>query len=119
MRLLADEGLHRIVVMRLREAGFVVEWVRESARGMPDAQILSRSDIGDLVLITNDRDYGELIFNKGLPRPCSILYSRLPHRLYDLTANRLIACLEGGVAPNQLLTITMDGERAKPFPIGA
>jgi predicted nuclease of predicted toxin-antitoxin system len=118
VRLLADENIHRIVVSRLREAGFEVEWIRQSSPGALDHEILARPDIASLVLITHDRDFGNLIFNKRLPAPYAILYSRLPHRRADTTADRTLALLEAGVIAGQMITMTHDGDRIKPYPAG-
>jgi predicted nuclease of predicted toxin-antitoxin system len=85
---------------------------------MLDRDILQRPDIAALVLVTHDRDFGDLIFNQGLPAPRAVLYSRLPHRASEETADRLIARLEAGGVAGQMITITKDGFRTKPFPIG-
>ena len=118
MQLLADENVHRRVVARLRGAGFDVEWIKETQPGEHDSDILSRPDIASVILITHDRDFGELLFRHGLPTPYAVLYVRLEHRLADETADRLIAQLEAGVAGGQLITITKSGARAKPFSAG-
>lgn len=119
MRLLLDENAHVIVVKRLREAGFDLEWVSETTPGALDHEILARPDIGAFILVTNDGDFGDLIFNHGMPTPKSILYTRLPHRAAEQTAVRLIALLEAGVPAGQMITLTKNGERTKPFPAGA
>ena len=119
MELLADENQHPLVVARLRAAGYRVEWIRESSPGTQDEDILARPDIGSVVLLTYDRDFGDLIFNQGLPAPVAILYTRLSRAEPDQIAARLLALLEGGVATGHMTTITKDGERLKPFPLGA
>ncbi|TMJ14891.1 MAG: hypothetical protein E6G94_08470 [Alphaproteobacteria bacterium] len=77
MRLLADENLHPVTVSHLRGVGHNVEWVKETSPGAQDEDILSRPDISELVLVTLDRDFGDLIFRQGFPTPRAILYSRL------------------------------------------
>ncbi|WP_010218017.1 DUF5615 family PIN-like protein [Sphingomonas sp. PAMC 26621] len=119
MRLLLDENVHRTVVTRLREAGFELEWISETSPGALDPEILARSDIAQFILITNDGDFGDLIFNHGLPAPKTILYTRLPHRAAEQTVTCLIALLEAGVPAGQMITLTKNGERTKPFPSGA
>ena len=118
MKLLADENQHPLVVARLREAGFEVEYVRETSPGAKDEEILARPDIGHLVLLTYDRDFGDLIFNRGHPVPAAILYTRLDRKAPEVVASRFISVLEAGLAWNYLTTITEDGERPKPFPTG-
>ncbi len=119
MHLLADENQHPVVVVRLRSAGHAVEWIRETSRGAKDPEILARGDITTLILITDDRDFGDLIFNRGYPAPRAILYNRLNRVHPDAIADRLIAVLAGGGFEGHITTITKDGERSKPFPAGA
>ncbi|MHA6724101.1 DUF5615 family PIN-like protein [Sphingomonas sp. RS2018] len=118
MRLLADENQHPAVVARLRAAGYAVEFVRETSPGTQDVDILAGADIGTLVLITYDRDFGDLIFNRGLPPPAAILYTRLSRADPEFVAVRLLALLEAGVAADHMTTITKDGVRRRPFPTG-
>ena len=119
MELLADENQHPLVVERLRAAGHVVEWLVQSAPGTSDVEILARPEIGSLILLTYDRDFGDLIFNRGLPPPRAILYTRLSRAAPGRIADRLLALLEAGIATGHMITITKDGTRAKPFPLGA
>jgi len=119
VRLLADENMHAVVIARLQGAGFNVEWVKRTSPGASDTEILSRPDIDEFIFITHDRDFGDLVFNKNMPTPCTILYTRIPHREPGLNADVLIALLEAGVPSGQMITITKDGNRIRPFPTGA
>ncbi|MBV8685546.1 MAG: DUF5615 family PIN-like protein [Alphaproteobacteria bacterium] len=116
MKLLADENLHPLIVRRLRAAGHEVEWVKETGPGAKDEALLSRSDISELVLVTLDRDFGDLIFRQGFPRPRAILYSRLNRANPQAIADRLLALIERGLAENHMTTLTAQGERLKLFP---
>jgi len=116
LSLLADENVHPLIVQHLRAAGMDVEWVKETSRGARDEDILSRSDIGDLVLVTLDRDFGDLIYRQGFPTPRAILYSRLSRANPQAIAERLVALIERGVADHHMTTITPQGERMKAFP---
>jgi predicted nuclease of predicted toxin-antitoxin system len=119
LRFLADENLHPVVVGGLRAAGFDVEWVAETAPGATDEAILGRPDIGDLVLLTFDRDFGDLIFNRGYPKPRAILYSRLDRTDPQQIAARFLEVVSKGIPDHHMVTITADAERLKPFPQGA
>lgn len=65
MRITADEGVDRQVVDRLRHDGHDVRYVAEEAAGTSDAEILRRADEEDRLLLTADKDFGELIFRRG------------------------------------------------------
>ena len=80
--------------------------------------MLERGDIGELVLITYDRDFGDLIFNHGFPAPRAILYSRLGRADPRHGAERILRLLDG-LPEHHMITIARDGERMKPFPDGA
>ena len=116
MRLLADENVHGKVVNELRNHGYEIQWIKETAPGTPDIKILERTDISEFLLITNDRDFGELVFARGLPAPAAILYTRTPHREWKLTATRLIDIIAGGLARGQFVTIEAANVRFKPLP---
>jgi predicted nuclease of predicted toxin-antitoxin system len=64
---LVDECLGLLVVTKLRDAGHDVEWVRDGAEGTPDETVLEWSVRTKRILITEDFDYGDLIFAKGHP----------------------------------------------------
>jgi predicted nuclease of predicted toxin-antitoxin system len=65
VRYLVDECLGRRIVTELRDRGNDVVWVRESASGMSDEDVLAWSVRDRRVLLTEDFDYGELIFGQG------------------------------------------------------
>jgi predicted nuclease of predicted toxin-antitoxin system len=67
MRLLADENISPDLVTRLRAAGHDVTSVREAARGIPDPGVLEIAASEDRVLLTEDKDFGELVFREQLP----------------------------------------------------
>jgi predicted nuclease of predicted toxin-antitoxin system len=114
--LLADGNQHPLVVARLRDAGYSVEFIIESSAGAQDGEILSRAEIGTRILLTYDRDFGDLIFHRGYPAPFAILYTRLNRAEPDRIAERLLAELEAGITPGHMTTITDDGVRLRPFP---
>jgi predicted nuclease of predicted toxin-antitoxin system len=116
LRIIADENVHAGVVAGLRERGHVVEWLSETAPGTPDDAILARADIGSWVLLTYDRDFGELIFNRGMPCPAGIVYSRLEWPKPEVLLKRLEALIDSGVILGQFVVIGSDDERSRQLP---
>jgi predicted nuclease of predicted toxin-antitoxin system len=65
MRFLADENVEPIVVEWLRATGHDVLHMLESDPGASDAVVLERARDDQRVLVTYDRDFGELVFRTG------------------------------------------------------
>lgn len=65
MNFLADESCARPVIQALRKAGHDVAAIAEIARGATDSQVLERELKEKRVLITEDRDFGELVYARG------------------------------------------------------
>lgn len=77
MRILANENFPGPVVRALRELGHDVAWVREFMRGAADGVVLERAQAEQRVLITFDKDFGELAYRYRLPSTCGINLFRL------------------------------------------
>jgi predicted nuclease of predicted toxin-antitoxin system len=66
MNLLADEGVDRQVVLRLRSDGHEVVYVAEMKPGIGDEVVLERANAEAALLVTQDNDFGELVFRQRL-----------------------------------------------------
>ena len=65
MNFVADESCAMPVIQALREAGHDVVAIAEIARGATDDQVLGKALDAKRVLITEDRDFGELVYARG------------------------------------------------------
>jgi predicted nuclease of predicted toxin-antitoxin system len=77
MQFLANENFPLDAVEALRHAGHDVAWIRVDAPGSNDQQVLGRAVAEQRVLLTFDKDFGELAFHAGLPASCGIVLFRL------------------------------------------
>ncbi len=66
MNFVADESVDHPIVTRLRELGHQVVAVAEVAPRSDDTDVLRRSAEGGAVLLTGDKDFGEMIFRQRL-----------------------------------------------------
>ncbi len=66
MNLLADENVDRTVVERLRQAGHTVLAVADMEPGIGDPMVLARANEAQALLLTEDKDFGELVFRQRL-----------------------------------------------------
>ena len=64
MNFLADEGIERQIVRALRVAGHTVLYVAETSPGIDDETVLDLANQAGSVLITSDKDFGELVFRQ-------------------------------------------------------
>jgi len=65
MRFLADENVERPIVEAVRALGHDVAYVSEMSRGVDDEWLLKLANQEQYVLITNDKDFGELVYLRG------------------------------------------------------
>ncbi|HET7273809.1 MAG TPA: DUF5615 family PIN-like protein [Longimicrobiaceae bacterium] len=77
---LADENLPLLSIQMLREAGYSVEAVAEFAAGVEDAEILRHAVEHGQIVMTFDRDFGELIYHRNAPVPPGVIYLRIVAR---------------------------------------
>lgn len=78
MRLLANENVPKAVVVALRAEGHDVAWIREDAPGCTDDSVLARSVAETRLLVTFDKDFGELVFQRGARASAGVVLLRLP-----------------------------------------
>jgi predicted nuclease of predicted toxin-antitoxin system len=77
MRFLANENFPGAAVDALQQAGHDVVWVRTAAPGISDAEVLAWAAREQRVLLTFDKDFGELARAGGLPKHCGVILIRL------------------------------------------
>ena len=76
MKFIVDECTGPGVARWLYSQNYDVFSVYEQARGMSDEYILKKAVIENRILITNDRDFGEMVFRKKKPHK-GIVFLRL------------------------------------------
>ena len=79
MRFIADEGVDAQIVAALRKEKHDVLYVMELNTGASDPEILSSANEENRILITRDKDFGELVFRLRKVHSGIIL-----NRLYQL-----------------------------------
>jgi predicted nuclease of predicted toxin-antitoxin system len=62
MNFLADEGIDKQIVDRLRQDGHMVVYIAEESPGISDDVILEMANQQDAILVTRDKDFGELVY---------------------------------------------------------
>jgi len=66
LKIVADESIDKQIVDRLRSDGHDVVFIAELDPGIEDEAVLLRSRESNSVLLTADKDFGELVFRQRL-----------------------------------------------------
>ncbi|MEN8219620.1 MAG: DUF5615 family PIN-like protein [Pseudomonadota bacterium] len=78
MYFLADENFPRKAVLALRNVGYDVKWVKTDAPGISDEEVMAWAYQEKRVLLTFDKDFGELVFHQGKTGSEGIILFRIP-----------------------------------------
>jgi predicted nuclease of predicted toxin-antitoxin system len=76
LRFVADENIDRQIVERLRQDGHVVLYIAEIDSGVNDQDVLKLANNEQAVLLTADKDIGELVYRQRLVHP-GVIFLRL------------------------------------------
>jgi predicted nuclease of predicted toxin-antitoxin system len=93
MRFLADENFPGDAVAQLEAVGHDIAWVRDVAPGAKDSEILALAAREERILLTFDKDFGELARRAALPVSSGVMLFRLPFpaasQVGSVLANRI------------------------------
>jgi predicted nuclease of predicted toxin-antitoxin system len=73
---LANENFPKPSVDTLRERGFQVKCICEESPGISDSEVVEIAIRHKLIILTFDKDYGELIFRHARNNPPSVIFFR-------------------------------------------
>ena len=95
MRILADENFSAATVEALRARGHDVVWVPEDAPSTSDRDVLARALSEDRVLVTFDKDFGDLAVRQGLAAHCGVVLFRIRQLSTAFVTRLAVAAVEG------------------------
>ena len=78
MRFLADENFPGAAVDALVRAGHDVVWIGKIAPGTPDSEVFRWAARESRIILTFDKDFGEIARGAIFPDDCGIVLFRLP-----------------------------------------
>ncbi len=93
MILLADENVEQQIVAHLRKAGHDVYSVLEMEPSIDDDVVLARTNEFNAVLITGDKDFGEMVYRQGLVH-AGVILVRLAG-VHPQTKGRIVSAVVG------------------------
>lgn len=115
MRILADECCDAGLVDALRADGHDVLSVSSTTPGAADSDVLAQAVGSGRLLLTEDRDYGELVF-AGLSEHEGVLYVRFPGNARQTMISRARAFVadRGESLLGAFTVLTPGGARIRP-----
>ncbi len=121
VRFLANENFPAVAVAALRERGHDVTWAGESFPSAKDRDVLALAVAEDRVLLTFDKDFGELAFRRGLPATCGVVLFRVATPSAAEVARFVVAALASRDGWTGLFSVIDEGKvrsRSLPVPAG-
>jgi predicted nuclease of predicted toxin-antitoxin system len=115
MKFLANENFPYPSIKVLRDNGLEVYSIGEESSGISDEVVLKRAVLEDLIILTFDRDYGELLFKYRLDPPPAIVYFRNKGKVPSDAATMLLEILQNQdlVIQDMFTVISEDGIRQR------
>ena len=97
MRILANENFPGEAVAALRSRGHDVVWIRTEAPGSHDEAVLKRGVAEGRVIVTFDKDFGELAFRFGLTASNGVILFRIATPSPAMAVRKIVGALESRV----------------------
>lgn len=117
MQFLANENIPLSSILRLRDSGYDVTAIIVESPGASDSEVLSKANSERRIVLTFDRDYGELIYRLKYPQPSGVIYFRFFPRTPVEPAEHLLRLLSSTeiVLENKFTVIERDRIRQRPL----
>jgi predicted nuclease of predicted toxin-antitoxin system len=87
---LADENFSGPSLRLLRGAGHDVEAIGDDDSGVDDPWVMARARREGRILLTFDKDFGDMIFNHGYPAPPGVVFFRTDREHTELPGVRVL-----------------------------
>ncbi len=115
MKFLLDANMKKSVGTFLESSGHSVRYLAGTEdRGLPDDQVLKLAFTENRILITNDKDFGDLIYRQHHPH-CGVILFRLTQATDEGYIRRLLSILQSPEKDivNRYIVITDDHIRVR------
>ncbi|SRR5579871_5742676 len=116
-KFLANENMPGAAIEAARQAGVDITWVREISPGISDDAVLTLSQSEGRVLLTFDKDFGEMAFERGKTATAGVILLRPRLRSPEHVAQFTVALLSQPVDWEGNFSVAQEGRlRVVPLP---
>ncbi len=112
MIFLADESVDRQIVEAIRDLGYDVLAIAETSPGIPDTLVLSRANDARAVLLTADKDFGELVFRQRLAHS-GVVLARLAGHAPGMKAKIMAAAVDRHASELEFAFVVVTGKAVR------
>jgi predicted nuclease of predicted toxin-antitoxin system len=117
VKFLADECRDALLVAGLRQEGHDVLYVMEYAPGVDDETVLQQAAADQRILLTEDKDFGELVVRLGLPAYGIVLLRLNPaDSTAKLARMRDVLLHDASRLPHFFVVVDANKARFRPLP---
>jgi predicted nuclease of predicted toxin-antitoxin system len=117
-KFIVNENMGEQLVSLLRDTGYDVLSIFETARGSDDVEVLSTAVTEDRILLTYDKnDLGALIYDRELPAPPAVVLFRIPDVQVEKRLQFVVDSVTGRSDwPGRFWVIEKQRTRSRPLP---
>ena len=116
MKIYANENFPGDAVAVLRAHGHDVRWARTDSPGAADNWILEQAVAEQRLVVTFDKDFGELAFRRHLPATCGIVLFRIAMCAPEEVVRVIVTVLESRDDwPGHFSVVETDRLRMRPL----
>src|SRR5215469_9014259 len=116
-KFLANENMPGAAVEAARRAGVDITWVRDISPGISDDAVLALSQTEGRVLVTFDKDFGEMAFEQGKTATPGVILLRPRLRSPQYISQFTVALLSQSIDWEGNFSVAQEGRlRVVPLP---
>jgi predicted nuclease of predicted toxin-antitoxin system len=104
--IIIDENVDQVLIDKLETCNYEVFSIRENNPGMNDREIIHFAKDNKGMIITEDKDFGELVFSYGI-QSCTVIFLRYKKDEYDFIEKNIMTVLNEFYLQNRNFFITI------------
>jgi predicted nuclease of predicted toxin-antitoxin system len=109
MKFLANENFPGNAVKALEQHGHDVAWVRALRPGISDVEVLYWANSEQRILLTFDKDFGELVYFRGKSASCGVVLFRISMQDPASSVAKIVASIQARSDWQDHFTVIEDG----------
>ena len=91
--IIIDENVDQILIDRLASKNYKIISIKDYKRGISDKEVIKLAISKKALIITEDKDFGELVFSHNI-KDCSVIFLRYDKMDYGKIEKNILKILE-------------------------